>query len=269
VRANPRPADRPIVTTISDSLIYLDQRLVNETNRAQWQRFVKSAVSGLAPATWTAPAGETAEQRISRAYVLWTLGYAARDAQVIAGAKTIAEQYMKDPSSVDALIADRALRLTAVGGDQAFFERVIAQIAAAPTPELAARYRNLLPLFRDPKVAPRAYEYIYGERVRTQDLPVVASAGFSDPATRPAAWAEARARWADVEKRAPGVLGRLAGAAGSFCDAGSRKEVEEWFKQHPTRGGQRALSRSLELIDTCVAFKAMQQKSFDEAIGAK
>ena len=269
VRANPRPADRPLVTTIADNLIYLDQRLVNDSNRSAWQRFVKSAVSGLAPATWTAPAGETSEQRIARAYVLWTLGYAARDGRVIAGARSVAEQYMKDPSSVDAVIADRALRLTAISGDQAFFDRVVGQIAAAPTPELSARYRNLLPLFRDPKVAPRAYEYIYSERVRTQDLPIVATAGFSDPATRPAAWAEARARWADVEKRAPGVLGRLAGAAGSFCDAGSRKEVEEWFKQHPTRGGQRALSRSLESIDTCMAFKAAQQKSFDDAIGAK
>ena len=39
VRALPRPAERPLVSAVSDNLLYLDQRLVNDQNRAAWQSF--------------------------------------------------------------------------------------------------------------------------------------------------------------------------------------------------------------------------------------
>jgi aminopeptidase N/puromycin-sensitive aminopeptidase len=269
LRAMPRPAERQVVTETVDSLAFLEQRLVDDHNRDAWRAFVHDAVRGFAPATWDAPKGETSEERISRAYVLWALGYLAADPDVIAGAKRTAEQYMKDPASVDALIGDRALRIAAVYGEEAFFARVTEQLGKAPTPELAARYRNLLPLFRDPKASARAYEYIYSDRIRTQDLPAVAAAGFPDPATRGAAWSAAKLHWTDVEQKAPGALGRLTFAAGTFCDPRSRAEVEAFFKEHPPKNATRAMTRALDAIDTCIAFKAAQQASFDAALGAK
>jgi aminopeptidase N len=266
VLAMPRAAERPLVTAIADNLIYLDQRLVNDGNRAAWQKFVHDALRGHARATWTAPPAETDEQRISRASVLWTLGTIGHDSDVIAGARNVAEQYMKDPSSVDAVIAERALRLSAVYGDEAFLNRVIEQLEKAPSPEIANRYRNLLPYFRDPKAIARATEYIYSDRIRTQDLPLVASAMFTDPATRANAWSALKAHWADVEKRAPQSLGRISGATSNFCDADSRKEVEAFITAHATRGSPRVLARVLDSIDTCIAFRNAQQKSFDDAL---
>jgi aminopeptidase N len=266
VLAMPRGTERPLVTAITDSLIFLDQRLVNDRNRAAWEIYVHDALRGDARASWTAPPNETEEQRIARATILWTLGSIGHDAKVIEGARGVAAQYMKDPSSVDALIADRALRLSAVYGDSAFYDRVVEQLEKAPSPEIANRYRGLLPLFRDPKVTARAADYIYSDRVRTQDLPIVASLMFLDPATRPAAWQALANRWSDVEKRAPGALGRISAAAGSFCDAESRKQVEEFLTAHPTRGSQRTLARVLDTIDTCIAFRKAQQESFDREL---
>ncbi|HEX7419927.1 MAG TPA: ERAP1-like C-terminal domain-containing protein, partial [Thermoanaerobaculia bacterium] len=266
VKALPRrAAERPLVTALSDNLVFLDQRLVNDQNRAAWQQFVRNALRGYAPFTWDAPAAETAEQRIARAYVLWALGYAG-DRDVIAGARQTAEKYIKDPSSVDALIADRALRLSAVYGDEAFFNRVLEQLAKAPTPEIANRYRSLVPLFRDPKLTSRALAYIYGDQVRTQDLPLVAASMLTDPSTRAAAWAEAKARWTDTEKRSAGTLGRIAASTGSFCDEESKKDVEAFLSSHPMRNGQRVVSRALESIDTCIAFRRLQQSAFDAAL---
>jgi aminopeptidase N/puromycin-sensitive aminopeptidase len=267
--AMPRAADRPLVTAIADNLIYLDQRLVNDSNRAAWQKVVHDALRGHARATWTAPPAETAEQRISRASVLWTLGTIGRDPDVIAGARKVASQYMKDLSSVDAVIAERALRLSAVHGDGAFLNRVIEQLEKAPSPEIANRYRNLLPYFRDPEAIARATDYIYSDRIRTQDLPAVASAMFIDPATRANAWSALKAHWAGVEKRAPASLGRISGATSNFCDADSRKEVEAFITAHPTRGSQRVLARVLDSIDTCIAFRNAQQTSFNEGLARR
>ncbi len=268
LRALPRPAERQLVTAISDNLIFLNDRLVTDGNRAAWQTYVHDVLRGHAPAMWTVAPGETVEQRIARATVLWTLGYAAHDQEVIDGARLIADQYMKNPAAVDAVIADRALRLSAIYGDRAFFDRVVQQLGSASSPELAARYRSLLPLFRDPKVTASAIEYIYSDRMRLQDLPAAASAMFADPVTRPAAWAAAKSHWAELEKRAPMVLGRMSGATSSFCDPEAKKGVEAFFAEHPPRGGSRAVSRAMESIDTCIAFRAGQQETFDRALAA-
>jgi aminopeptidase N/puromycin-sensitive aminopeptidase len=262
-----RSAERPLVSAISDNLIYLDSRLVNDRNRAAWQRYVHDAMRHYAPETWgLLRSRESPEQLITRATVLWTLGYAARDEEIIKGARVVAEEYMSDPASVDAVLADRALRLAAVYGDAAFFDRVVEQLGKAPTPEIANRYRQLLPLFRDPAVAARAAEFIYSDRIRTQDLPQLAAVMFNDPATRPVAWAALKSHWSDIEKRAPAALGRISGGAAQFCDTASRKEVEAFLTAHPTRGSQRTLARALDTIDSCIAFRNAQQKSFDDAV---
>ena len=265
LKAMPRPAERQTITALTDNLVFLDQRLVNDRNRAAWQEFVRAVLRGHAPFSWEAPAGETSEQRIARAAVLWTLGYAG-DPETIAGARRTAEQYMKDPGSVDALIADRALRVSAVYGDEAFFNRVLEKFAKADSPEIAARFRNLIPLFRDPKVVARAIETIYSDRIRLQDLAAVVSAMFADPATRPAAWAAAKARIPELQQRSASAIGRVASATASFCDPESKKDVETFFAQQGPRAAQRPLTRALESIDTCIAFRATQQTSFDDAI---
>jgi aminopeptidase N len=269
LRAMPRnPVERPMITAIAENLVFLDQRLVTDQNRAAWRRFVREVLRGYAPFTWDTPAGETSEQRIDRAYVLWALGYSG-DRDVIAGARKVAAKYIENSASVDALIADRALRLAAVYGDEAFFNRVLEQLAKAPTPEIANRYRGLVPLFRDPKLTTHALAYIYGDQVRTQDLAIVASAGLADPSTRNAAWAEAKSRWGETAKRSPGSAGRIIAATAAFCDPESKKDVETFLTSHGTRTGQRAMSRALESIDTCIAFRNLQQQSFDRAIASK
>jgi aminopeptidase N len=265
VKAIPRPAPRPVVSAVTEAIVYIDQRLIADQERVAWRAWVADALKGFAPFTWTAPAGETGEQRIGRAAVLWALGYTG-DEKVNAGARTVADEYMRDPKSVDAVIADRALRLAAMHGDDAFVQRVIEQIEGAPTPELAGRYRNLLPLVRDEKARARATEYIYSERIRTQDVGQVASAAFADPMTRPAAWEALKSHWDELTKRAPGAVGRIAGAASNFCDPQSRSDVQTFLAAHQVRGGRGMSERTLETIDTCIAFREAQQKSLDAAL---
>jgi hypothetical protein len=87
-----------------------------------------------------------------------------------------------------------------------------------------------------------------------------------DPATRPPAWAAAKARWTELQQRSFASSGRVAAATSNFCDPESRKDVATFFETHPMRAGQRAVSRALESIDTCIAFRAGQQEAFDEAV---
>jgi aminopeptidase N/puromycin-sensitive aminopeptidase len=268
LRAMPRPAERPLVAAIGNNIEFLNSRLVDDTNRAAWQAYVRQAMRGYAPLTWEAPAGETGEQRIMRAMTLGVLGVAGQDPEVIAGARRVAEQYMIDPSSVDAVIADRALGIAAINGDEAFFDKVLEHVKTAPTPEVAQRYRDLIPGFRDPKLIARAVDYIYSDQVRSQDLPNMAGGLFFNPAAKQIAWNAAKAHWDVLNQKIPSAIGSITGATATFCDAASKADVQAFFATHSPGGGERSLKRALEAIDNCIAFKNAEQASFNAGVGA-
>jgi aminopeptidase N/puromycin-sensitive aminopeptidase len=267
VRALPRPAERALVSHVAGNLGYLDRTLVDDRNRAAWQAYVRDTMRGFAPVTWEAPPGETPEQRIMRATVLDMLGIDGADPEVIAGARRVAQQYMNDPSSVDAVIADRALPIAAINGDEALFDQVLAHMKSAPTPEIAARYRQLIPMFRDPRLIGRAVDFIYSDQLRSQDLPGMAAQLFFNPAARQIAWSAAQSHWEMLNKKIPTAIGSITGSVGVFCDAAKKQEAQAFFATHPAGSGDRALRRGLEQIDSCIAFKTAQQASFDSMLG--
>ncbi len=268
LRAMPRPAERPLVAAIGNNIEFLNSRLVDDTNRAAWQAYVRQAMRGYAPLTWDGPEGETAEQRIMRAYVLGVLGVAGQDPEVVAGARRVAERYMADPSSVDAVIADRALGIAAINGDEAFFDQVLEHVKTAPTPEIAQRYRDLIPSFRDPKLIARAVDFIYSDQVRSQDLPNMAGGLFFNPAAKQTAWNAAKGHWDVLNQKIPSAIGSITGATATFCDAASKADVQAFFATHSPGGGERSLKRAMEAIDTCIAFKNAEQASFNAGVGA-
>jgi aminopeptidase N len=267
IRAMPRPAERTLVGHIADNIEYLNRTVIDDRNRAAWQAYVRDVMRGFAPVTWDAPAGETAEQRIMRATVLGILGVEGADPEVIAGARRVALQYMNDSSSVDAVIADRALPIAAISGDDALFDQVLAHIKSAPTPEIAARYRGLIPAFRDPKLIARAVDYIYSDEVRTQDLPGMAAGLFFNPAAKQTAWSAAQSHWDVLNKKIPTAIGAITGSVSTFCDPAMKQEAQAFFATHPAGAGERSLRRGLEAIDTCIAFKTAQLPSFNAALG--
>jgi aminopeptidase N len=262
----PRPTERPLVASISGNIGFLDNRLVDDNNRAAWHAYVRQVMRGYAPVTWDTPAGETAEQRIMRADVLGVLGVEGEDPQVIAGARRVAQQYMNDPASVDPVIAARALPMAAINGDEALFNQVLEHLRTAPTPEIAARYRNLIPLFRDPKLIARAVDYIYSDQVRSQDLPGMAATLFFNPAARQTGWNAAKSHWELLNQKIPTAIGAITGSTAAFCDPAMKAEVQAFFATHPAGAGERALKRALEAIDTCIAFKTAEQESFNVAL---
>ncbi|MEA2339021.1 MAG: puromycin-sensitive aminopeptidase [Thermoanaerobaculia bacterium] len=267
LKAMPRPAERPLVSAIVNNIGFLDFRLVDDKNRAAWQSYVRETLRGYAPLTWEAPAGETAEQRIMRANILGTLGVEGGDPEVIAGARRVAQQYMNDSSSVDAVIADRALPIAAIAGDEALFNQVLDHIKNAPTPEIAARYRNLITVFRDTKLITRAIDYAYSDQVRSQDLPNMAGGLFFNPAARDAAWAAAKSHWELLTQKIPTAIGAITGSTSTFCDPNTKADIQSFFATHPPGAGERALKRALEGIDTCIAFRTAEQPSFNTALG--
>ena len=89
-----------------------------------------------------------------------------------------------------------------------------------------------------------------------------------NPAVRQQTWTAVKAHWDELQKEVPTAMGAFTGSIGSFCDPAAKKDIQDFFATHPAGGGSRALQRSLERIDRCIAFRSAQQQSFDRAIGA-
>jgi aminopeptidase N len=267
LKAMPRPAERPLVNAIAGNIGFLDTRLIDDHNRAAWHAYVRETMRGYAPLSWDTPAGETAEQRIMRATALGVLGVEGEDPEVIAGARRVAQQYMNDPASVDPVIADRALPIAAFNGDEALFDQVLEHLKTAPTPEIASRYRNLIPLFREPKLIARAVDFVYSDQVRSQDLPGMAATLFFNPAAKQIGWNAAKSHWELLNQKIPTAIGAITGSTATFCDPAMKADVQAFFASHPAGAGERSLKRALEAIDTCIAFRNAEQASLNSALG--
>jgi aminopeptidase N len=262
----PHPADRVLVGEWSDNLVYLSNRVVTEGIRKAWQKRVQKLVRPFAPPVWMTPASMLDNDRVMRGDVLWTLGYAAGDEEVIRGAHHYAERYMANPDKGDAVLADRALPLAAAHGDARFYEKVMAAVSSAPTPELRSRYINALTEFRDPKLIARTIEYVFSGKVRSQDMPRMLIEMMQHNESRPAAWEAIQVHWAALQHDVPTSIFRIVGSTGAFCDPAARTEVEHFFNEHPVPQAKRALSRALQSIDICASFVAFQRPLLEKAL---
>jgi len=80
-----------------------------------------------------------------------------------------------------------------------------------------------------------------------------------NPAGATLAWDFARAHWNDVANLGGAFGGGvIVTATGSFCDAGMRDEVNDFFATHHAPASERGLKQSLERINYCVDLKAQQ-----------
>jgi aminopeptidase N len=269
IAALPHPADRVLVGEWSDNLVYLRDRVVTEATRVAWQRQVQKIVRPFAPPVWTTPASMLDNDRVVRGDVLWALGYAAADEEVIRGARHYADLYLANPAKGDPVLADRAIPLAAAHGDGHFYDKVMTAMNNAPTPELRVRYLGALTEFRDPKLIARTIDYAFSGQLRSQDVPRVLGGMMQHAESRQAAWDAIKAHWPALQRDVPTSIFRIVGSTSTFCDSAAKADVEHFFAEHPVPEAKRALSRALQSIEGCAAFVAYQRPELEKALKAK
>jgi len=100
-------------------------------------------------------------------------------------------------------------------------------------------------------------------RVRQQDYPRFFGALLSNPASQRMAWKYLKDHWDDLSQKVTSFGGAGAvSALGNSCSAEIRDDVEQFFRNHPAPGAQRAVQQSLERIAGCIDFQRRQGGSF-------
>jgi len=166
--ADPRPE---VSGAVLDALDRIRLRLIAPEFERGFAEYLRRYVGpvlqryGAAPVKGERPAATALRGRL----MLW-LGAYGHDAGVVAGARTRAAAWMRDPAAVHPSLVESSLRLAALDGDSARFGQYQRRFEHARTPVERARLLNALGSFRDSTLVERALDYSLSDAVRPNEM---------------------------------------------------------------------------------------------------
>src|SRR5262249_4188735 len=234
--------------------------LVNGGDEVRYEAWVRAL---LAPTVkkvgWDPKPGESDEKKSLRANLLAVLGTTGKDAEAISQAARITEQALQNPDSVSSDLAGAAFAVTMRTGDSALYDRVMAAMRNAKTPGQYYLYFYTLSSFEDAQLMQRTLQFAITSEVRSQDTLGLIGAVMGNPAGEKLAWDFVRAHWPEIEKAGgPFASAQVIGSTGTFCDAGLKGEVNDFFSAHRVAAGERTFRQSMERISNCIDLKSQQ-----------
>jgi aminopeptidase N/puromycin-sensitive aminopeptidase len=269
VRGLAADRNRAVLADVLEQLHYIGQYLVTDNDRESYRIWLRQYLSPiLKDVGWESQPGEGDEQRALRARVFHALGYDARDPIVLAQARKLADKALNNPASVDRELAGSAFELAALNGDRAFYDKLLATLKNAKSPEEYYMALFALPRFGDLKLLQRTLDYAISPDVRSQDALRLISDVMRNPAGEKLAWGFVLAHWDTVQKAGgPFASAEIVYATSSFCDANMRDQVATFFAAHKIDGAQRTYRQSIERINNCVDLKSQQEPQLASWLG--
>jgi len=254
---------RATVDAMTEHFSVLHDYIVGQADRPAFEQWVRNLLKPIASDLGEASApGESDDRRGLRSDVFGTLATYGRDPELIEKSRAIVEQYMKDPNSVDAAIAANALSVAALEGNAGLYDRYLARMKAAKTPEEYYNYFGALGQFPSAELAKRTMEFALGPDVKNQDLYLVAGP-LQNVNTQADAWELFKSNFKAIMAKADASLGGgLASVAGVFCDGKLRDDAQEFFANQNIPGTERILQNAKDRVNACIEFRSLQQANF-------
>ena len=261
--------NRAVLEDVLDRLNYIGTYLLTDSDRESYRLWLRQYLRPiLNDVGEEAKAGESDEQKALRARLFRALGYDARDPEILAQARKIADRALTDPDSVDRELGNSAFALAALNGDQAFYDKLMAALKTPKSPEEYYIALFTLGRFDDPKLLQRTLEYALSPEVRSQDALGLIARVMYNPAGEKLAWDFVRQNWTAVEKSGgPFASAQVVGATQSFCDATMRDQVAEFYAAHKIEAAERTYRQSIEQINNCVDLKSQQEPQLASWLG--
>ena len=261
--------NRAVLEDVLVSLDYIDRNLVNDSDREQYRAWMRQYLTpAIQDVGYEPKPGESDEQKSLRARLFTALGFDARDPQTLNEARKIADQVLSQPSSVDYELASGALPLAALKGGSDFYDKVLAAMKSAKSPEGYYTYFFTLAQFGDPKLLQRTLELSISSEVRSQDALQLVSSVLRNPDGQEVGWNFVRQHWSELEKAGgPFASAEMVQATSGFCSAPLRDQVTEFFNAHKVAAAERTYKQSIERINSCIDLKTQQEPQLASWLG--
>jgi aminopeptidase N len=172
------------------------------TDASGFRAWVRSTFQPmLAKIGWTQGATENADTHTLRGNLIHILGMVGEDPETIRQATTTAQQYLKDPNSVDASIAKDVLAVAAHFGNEDLFQQYVNALRRMQSPEQYYNVGGALAEFRDPKIVEKVLEIGVSDEVRNQDAAHLIASELANTDNQKTAWDWVKAHWPAVENK--------------------------------------------------------------------
>jgi aminopeptidase N len=249
-----------VMDQLTNYLQFAGEYLVNDSDRPQFESWVRATFGPVAAKMgWQSSPNDSDETRQRRADLLRLMGFVGRDPQAIQFARELMNKSLNG-EPVDRTMLIYAIPIAARNGDAALYDSIIAHFSQIKTPEEGLLYGQALCLFSDPALLTRTLKFAVSPMMRAQDAPQVFGAVLDNPAGRQLAWDFIRDNWAAVNAKLSNYSeSGVINAAGVFCDASKRDEVQKFFTDHKVPATDHALKLTLEEINSCIDLRAHQE----------
>ena len=256
----------PAIATALYRINYISEWLVEERQRPAFQNWVRSAVRPLMDRLgWTPKRGESDDIHELRSIVLFTMGNAGRDREVLREARRLAQLHVTNAARLHPSLVDTTLDLAAIEGDAALYEQYVSRMKAPESPSEHLQYLAALSFFTDPDLQQRTLDYATSSEIRTQDAPRLIRMMMQRPWAGTATWNHMKNRWDHIE-RAFGIfqgVPTVVSATQHLCNDALKDDVERFFDVHRVAGIDRTVRQSLETIQRCTLTKSTQSNNLD------
>ena len=245
-------------------LLYAE-RLLTPAEEQKFRNFIRTQYLPMEPELgWEPRPTDTDEQKLLRAWVLSILGEAG-DADAVAAAQKIAEQYLRQPGSTEPALTPTALSIAAEHGDSQLYDAMMEALNKAKSSNEYYSLLFTLPSFRDPELVRRTLQLVDTGKVRQQDYPGFFNALLVNDATRAETWDYLKKHWDALAENSVSFGGRgSVSGLGNFCTEKDKDNIKQFFSTHRAPGAERALQQSLDAMDNCMEFKKLQQANMEK-----
>jgi alanyl aminopeptidase len=244
-------------------------QLVPDALTPNYQRFlIKNFGAKARELGWTPVANDTDDTRLLRAQIVRPVATWGGDQMLADQAKALTEKWFADHTAVDSNLTASVLGTAAFYGDEALFQKFLAEYEKAKDRQLRQTLLGAMTSFRDPAAIQAGENALLRGDVPFLEGTSLLFAGQGQAATRKLGFDFVKANWNDVTAKMPTGGGadygaRLPRVGSSWCDEASRNELNDWFapKVGQFSGAPRELAQIVEGIDLCIADKAAEAPS--------
>jgi aminopeptidase N len=243
-------------------------QIASQAEQPGFEQWVRESLRPVAANLGADPVpGEPDERRALRSQVLVVLAIDGKDPDAIAKLRGVTDMYMQNPASVDANLAPNALAVAARNGDASLYDKYMAHLKTAKTPEEYYTFFGALNDFPDPALARRTHEFMLTPAVRNQDLNF--GGLIANDKTQTVAWEWFKAHFAEIKQKEGASIGgaSFVGIAGQFCDAELRDDSQQFFASQNIQGAERPLRNAKDRTNACIELRATQRPNLAAFLG--
>jgi alanyl aminopeptidase len=264
--------ERQVIQSILDLALSIRQDEVPNELLPNYERFVRTNFLARARELgWNSKPGESDDDRLLRPILLRAMAADGGDPELAKQARELAEKWLEDPRAASPEVAGAILETAARHGDLALFNRYLAAYRKSPDRQDRRRLLTAMTAFRDPAAIEAAMQAALSGNIALVDGFRLYFAGQEYAETQKLAFQFIKAHFDQIVSGRPSVFGNDLGAilpqaGATFCDAQSKKELQDFFAPLVSQfaGAPRTLAQTLEGIDLCIAGKAALEASVKE-----